>query len=86
MFSYVSPEDRVPADHPLRPIRLMTDMALKALSSDNVVLNALGIDDRWTHSDDIREYQRWVDAARSHAGPLSIAEWECGAWLKGRPD
>jgi len=33
MFSYVSPEDRVPADHPLRPIRLMTDIALQALSS-----------------------------------------------------
>ena len=33
MFSYVSLEDRVPADHPLRPIRLMTDVALKALSS-----------------------------------------------------
>jgi transposase len=32
MFSYVSPEERVPADHPLRPIREMTDMALKALS------------------------------------------------------
>jgi len=32
MFSYVSPEERVPADHPLRPIRLMTDVALKALS------------------------------------------------------
>jgi len=32
MFSYVSPEERVPADHPLRPIRLMTDHALKALS------------------------------------------------------
>ena len=34
MFSYVSPEDRVPADHPLRPIRLMTDVALKALSAE----------------------------------------------------
>jgi transposase len=33
MFSSVSPEDRVPADHPLRPIRLMTDVALQALSS-----------------------------------------------------
>jgi len=33
MFSYVSPEDRVPAEHPLRPIRLMTDVALQALSS-----------------------------------------------------
>jgi transposase len=33
IFSYVSPEDRVPADHPLRPIRLMADIALEALSS-----------------------------------------------------
>jgi transposase len=32
MFSYLSPEDRVPADHPLRPVRLMADMALEALS------------------------------------------------------
>src|SRR5450759_5141408 len=32
MFSYVSPERRVPADHPLRPIRAMVDVALKGLS------------------------------------------------------
>ncbi len=32
MFSYVSPEDRVPAKHPLRPIRKMADEALKKLS------------------------------------------------------
>lgn len=32
MFSYVSPETRVRADHPLRPIRLMTDRALQQLS------------------------------------------------------
>ena len=32
MFSYVSPERRVPADHPLRPIRGMVDVALKGLS------------------------------------------------------
>ncbi len=32
MFSYVSPEDRVPADHPLRLIRTMVDAALKGLS------------------------------------------------------
>lgn len=32
MFSYLSPEHRVPANHPLRPIREMTDLALKALS------------------------------------------------------
>jgi transposase len=32
MFSYLSPEERVPANHPLRPIRWMVDDALKALS------------------------------------------------------
>ena len=33
MFSCVSPEQRVPADHPLRPIRRMVDQVLKGLSS-----------------------------------------------------
>ncbi len=32
MFSYLSPEERVPAKHPLRPIRVMVDEVLKALS------------------------------------------------------
>jgi transposase len=32
MFSYVSPEARVPAGHPLRPIRAMVDVALRGLS------------------------------------------------------
>src|ERR1700712_3137630 len=32
MFSYLSPEDRVPANHPLRPVRAMVDTALKVLS------------------------------------------------------
>src|SRR5213080_796900 len=32
MFSYLSPEERVPEKHPLRPIRLLVDDALKALS------------------------------------------------------
>jgi transposase len=34
MFSYLSPEERVPAKHPLRPIRLMVDDALKSLSPE----------------------------------------------------
>ena len=33
MFSYVTPEARVRPDHPLRPIRRMTDAALERLSS-----------------------------------------------------
>jgi transposase len=33
VFSYVSPEQRVPDDHPLRPLRTMTDEALQQLKS-----------------------------------------------------
>ena len=32
MFRYLSPEQRVPRDHPLRPIRAMTEMVLQGLS------------------------------------------------------
>jgi transposase len=32
MFSYVSPEKRVPADHPLRRVRELVDVALKQMS------------------------------------------------------
>ncbi len=43
MFSYVSPETRVPADHPLRPVRHMVDRALAALSSRfNQIYSAWG--------------------------------------------
>ena len=34
MFSYLSPEARVPQDHPLRPIRKMVNQALADLSRD----------------------------------------------------
>src|SRR5262245_26586164 len=34
MFSYISPEQRVPKDHPLRLIRSLCDIALKALSRE----------------------------------------------------
>jgi transposase len=33
MWSYVSPEERVPNDHPLRPLRTMTEEALQQLRS-----------------------------------------------------
>jgi transposase len=32
MYSYLSPEERIPTDHPLRPILAMTDRALRELS------------------------------------------------------
>jgi hypothetical protein len=31
VFSYISPEQRIPRGHPLRPLRAMTDEALKDL-------------------------------------------------------
>ncbi len=34
LFSYISPEQRIPADHPLRPIRQMTNEALRTISRD----------------------------------------------------
>jgi len=43
MYSFLSPEQRVPADHPLRPIRKMTDEALKGLSRKfNAMYSATG--------------------------------------------
>ena len=40
LFSYLSPERRVPPDHPLRAIRAMTDEALRRLSRRFEVLYA----------------------------------------------
>ena len=34
MFSYISPEKRVPMDHPLRPIRKMVDEILREMSPE----------------------------------------------------
>ena len=40
LFSAVIPEERVPADHPLRPIREMVDKALERLDDDCAALYA----------------------------------------------
>ena len=42
VFSYVSAEQRIAADHPLRTIRAMTDAALRELSSEFDRLYAAG--------------------------------------------
>jgi hypothetical protein len=34
MWSYIAPEQRVPSDHPLRPIRAMVDTVLAELSPE----------------------------------------------------
>ena len=33
LFSYLSPETRIPKKHPLRPVRKMVDLALSSMSS-----------------------------------------------------
>jgi hypothetical protein len=40
VFSYISPEQRVRKDHPLRPIRTMVDEILKQLSPQFSKMNA----------------------------------------------
>ena len=54
MFSYLSPEQRVPADHPLRAVRALTDHALKTMSRRFVGLRSLSASPRpttyWTPS------------------------------------
>ena len=42
LFSYVSPEALVPADHPLRPIRMLVNRALERLSGEFDALYAAG--------------------------------------------
>ena len=45
LFSTVIPEERVPKDHPLRPIREMVNAALKELDADfNALYSAMGRD------------------------------------------
>ena len=45
LFSTVIPEERVPADHPLRPIWEMVNAALKELDADfNALYSDLGRD------------------------------------------
>jgi transposase len=43
MFSYLSPEERVPEKHPLRAVRSMTDEVLQRLSAKfNALYSAVG--------------------------------------------
>ena len=44
MFSYVSLEERVPKDHPLRPIRSMVDEILSGMSKDFEGVRPRGLD------------------------------------------
>jgi len=45
MFSYLSPEKRIPADHPLRPMRKIVDEILKVMSPKFQKLYSVLLDD-----------------------------------------
>src|SRR5450756_2249663 len=42
LYSYISPEQRVPADHPLRPIREMVNIVLRKISGEFDKIYSLG--------------------------------------------
>jgi transposase len=42
LYSYISPEQRVPADHPLRPIREMVNIVLREISREFAKIYSLG--------------------------------------------
>src|SRR5450759_4752037 len=42
LYSYISPEQRVPADHPLRPIREMVNTVLREISHEFAKIYSLG--------------------------------------------
>jgi transposase len=42
LYSYISPEQRVPADHPLRPIRKMVNIVLREISREFDKIYSLG--------------------------------------------
>jgi len=70
MYSYISPEQRVPADHPLRPIRKMTDEIFKQLSPrfdklySRVGRPSIGGTQKWGQACDLCDSESFVDHKR----------------------
>src|ERR1700693_1410171 len=77
VFSYVSPEQRVPQDHPLRPLRVMTDEALRELhprrSSSNWAVEFVKKRARWTRRCSLRSLLAGRSTARKSPLPECIA-------------
>jgi hypothetical protein len=74
MFSYISPEKRVPADHPLRPIRKIVDEILKEMSPKFQKLYrgwTMNFHPRGSHSKSAAK--RWWDKPPIAAPPSTLA-------------
>ena len=68
MFSDISPEKRIPADHPLRPIRKMVDEILKQMSPKFQKLYF-----EWGVRRLLAEVSGWSAAAVGQSRPVVIA-------------
>ena len=68
-FSYLSPEARVPQDHPLRPIRNMVNQAVAELSGEFQAMQTGG---RNLRLDENRRQSQEDSAPRHRAGGLGI--------------
>jgi hypothetical protein len=71
MFSYVSPEKRVPKDHPLRRIRKLVDQALEELSPRFEGLCARTVGLRSRPQAALPRAPRAARGAALNGGPLS---------------
>ena len=81
LFSTVIPEERVPPDHPLRPIREMVNTALKELDSYfNALYSDLGRDDTNRSS----AIDGRTTCHPGYATSQMIRKWieECFGWAK----
>jgi hypothetical protein len=75
MFSYISPEERVPKDHPLRVIRVLDEAVLKELSPQYVLIEnrqRLVVDTQVTHGMGTAEREAVRAMAEAIAGPHRI--------------
>ena len=86
MFSYLSPEQRVPADHPLRAVRALTDEALRR---ESVVWSGAARSTPINDKTDRKKPSAWRKGnrkTRRSVNAVSIAQSEIVFGAPGRPD
>jgi hypothetical protein len=88
MWSYISPEQRVPSDHPLRPIPARVDAILTELSPEFAKLySPVGLEDLVAKSDS-PPVANWKRAGAVIVGrtntPVFSLRWHTDNELRGR--
>jgi hypothetical protein len=79
LFSHISPEQRVPSDHPLRPIREMVDAALRGLSPTCEAMYS------WTGRPSVPPEQVLRALYRYIARPLILSKIQAVSWTRSLP-